>query len=113
MTDTFPKYAIVNHCDRPCLRLVAQWVPDVGYCYMAQSYFPELKQYNGMRHPKPTDVRDFGFEIIEGSNGAMFRKTGQTTARYDNGDWREWQDYENSCFVLPYVEIENETIGAA
>lgn len=105
---TKPKYAIVNCCDRPSLRLVAQWIDDVGYCYMAQSFFPELKKYNGMDNPHPTDMKNFGFEIIEASNGVLFRKIEQTKAKYDNGDFREWQDYENSCFVLPYVQIERE-----
>ena len=41
-----PKYVIVNEYDAPEPRMVCQWVPGVGYCYMDRTH--GKSRYDGM-----------------------------------------------------------------
>lgn len=96
-------YVIVNECDRPCERLVAQIVDDRAF-YMMRALDEKMKQYDGMDIRSATDVADFGFEIIEDASAVRFRKVDASKATYKNdGNIREWQgaDY----FMLPMVDL--------
>lgn len=100
-----PKYAIVNSTDCPKKDLVAEWVPGVGYCYMARAFHPYKKQYDGMDPARPTAIEDFGFTILEREYQTDFYKTnGPTVATYGDGKPRVWQDHHVQ-FSLPRVDV--------
>ena len=84
------KYVIVNECDRPHGRLVAQVIDGKAY-YMQRHVEDYMKQYDGMDISRSTNVEDFGFEIIEDVSLVRFRFIGDGIAKYRDGSPREWQ----------------------
>lgn len=99
------RFVIVNDCDAPTRENIAEFIPNVGYCYMAREEKPELKAYDGMNPRQPTPVEDFGFVVTVQESVALFTKVGQSIATYPDGKPREWQDRRSgSEFSLPLVK---------
>ena len=96
-----PKFAIMNCADRPCGGLVAEWIPEIGYCYNPQAIpgFEHRKQFNGMTPPHPAAIEDFGFEVTEYADYYDFHKVRESVATYYDGKPREWQG--ETSFTLP------------
>jgi hypothetical protein len=98
-----PRFVILNDYDRPERRLVAQWVPGTGYCYMNRVEEPRLKQYDGVTATRPTNMEDFGFGIVVRGSAVTFGMVGGNIATYADGRGRPWQDNTTS-FTLPLIE---------
>ena len=85
-----PKYVIVNEYDAPEPRMVCQWVPGVGYCYMDRTH--GKSRYDGMTGSYIAPVFDFGFDIMENTGGLVsFHKARPSVALYLDGEPRRWQ----------------------
>ena len=97
-----PRFVIVNTCDRPERRLIAEWVDSVGYCYMADR--KNLKAFDGMTPKDPTPIEAFGFTAYVGKHEAIFEPGGPVTSVYEDGEPRAWQGQDGS-FKLPLVEL--------
>ena len=84
-----PKYVIINDCDAPEWRMVCQWVPEVGYCYMDRS----KSFFDGMEGGDAMPVDAFGVLWMEGADGmTRFYPFGlNATAAYPDGAPRRWQ----------------------
>ena len=91
-----PKYVIINDCDRPEPRMVCQWVPGVGYCYLDRSR--TLPSHDGMSGEEATRIEDFGLSWADNADGTVsFYATGQpSTATYRDGKPRQWQSMVRS-----------------
>jgi hypothetical protein len=99
------RFVIINDCDAPIRENIAEFIPNVGYCYMAREEKPELKAYDGMNPRQPTPVEDFGFVVTVEDSAALFSKVGQSIATYPDGGRREWQDRRfGNKFSLPLVK---------
>ncbi len=99
-----PRFVIVNTYDAPCRRRVCEWVEGVGYCYCARSLEPHLKEFDGMMPRDPTPIEAFGFTVAIRGSEAMFDRTGESTAVYEDGKPRNWQDHVwDKQFSLPLV----------
>ena len=99
------RFVIVNTCDSPSRRNVAELVEGVGYCYMAREQEPYLKQFDGMNPSRPTPITDFGFTVDQIADGQVyFRRVSKSMATYEDGKPRMWQDVRhNESFNLPLV----------
>lgn len=99
-----PRFVIVNTCDAPCWYHVAEWIEGIGYCYMARSLpkWKHLKTFDGMHPSRPTDVQDFGLAIQVHNGQAVFVIVGESSATYEDGKPRRWQD-DAITFTLPLV----------
>ncbi len=86
-----PRYAIINDCDAPQPRMVCQWVPGVGYCYMDRR--ENKADFDGMRGTEATKIEEFGFRWAEDPDGVTrFYLSGiPPTASYRDGESRKWQ----------------------
>jgi hypothetical protein len=99
-----PRFAIVNTADAPQRRMVCEWIPDIGYCYMMRQQEPHLKDFDGMRPARPTPIESFGFAVEIAGDEAIFTRTNDSSATYEDGKLRPWQDrYWKSQFSLPLV----------
>jgi hypothetical protein len=99
------RFVIINDCDAPIRENIAEFIPNVGYCYMAREEKPELKAYDGMKPRQPTAVEEFGFVVTVQESAALFAKVGQSIATYPDGRRREWQDRRSGNeFSLPLVK---------
>ena len=96
------KFAIVNDCDKPCRRLVAECI-DGKFYYMARAEESLKANYDGMIPLNPTFLEDFGFEIrnLKETNSVIFLQKYKSKAKYEDGRIRQWQDIGN--FTLPRV----------
>ncbi len=104
MKPTQPRFAIMNTTDAPQRRMICEWIPRVGYCYMMRMHEPHLKDFDGMKPLRPTDVREFGFKVDFAAGEAHFTRIGMSTATYEDGRPREWQDRQwGDRFSLPLV----------
>ncbi len=100
-----PRFAIMNTCDAPQRRMVCEWVPRVGYCYMMRNMEPHMKVYDGMKPPKPTAIQDFGFDVDIMNGEAIFQSFRPSSATYEDGKMRDWQDSVwTTRFCLPLVK---------
>ena len=100
-----PRFAIMNTMDAPQRRMVCEWVPNVGYCYMMRHHEPHLKDFDGMNPPRPTSLEDFGFRVDVLSIEAVFTRIADSTATYEDGKPRSWQDRcWTDQFSLPLVK---------
>jgi hypothetical protein len=100
-----PRFVIINDCDEPIRENIAEFVPEVGYCYMAREEKPQLKVYDGMKLRQLTSVEDFGFLITVRESVAEFSMVGQSRATYPDGKPRKWQDRcSGDEFSLPLVK---------
>lgn len=98
------RFVIVNDCDSPSLSNVAEFVPGIGYCYMTRHTSPQLKDFDGMEPRKPTDLRDFGFDVEVGTAEVVFTRVRPSVATYEDGKPRSWQDSRSfDGFSLPIV----------
>lgn len=103
---TFPKYAIIDTCDAPCRRLICEYV-NGRYFYMKREAIPRLLDFDGMRPYRPTGVEKFGFSIVERDGGQVeFTLTGESTATYEDGKHRKWQEQYREPFTLPCVDLK-------
>lgn len=99
-----PRFAIMNTCDAPQRRMVCEWIPKVGYCYMRRSVEPHLKDFDGMMPSRPTAIESFGFVSDVCGTEVVFRRVGPSTATYEDGTPRYWQDVNwDKVFTLPIV----------
>lgn len=105
MSTVKPRFAIVDECDSPCRRNVAEWKEDIGYCYMARAEDEHLKRYDGMNPSRPTPIEDFGFAVLVRDDAATFLQAAPSTATYEDGTQRRWQGESNS-FTLPLAKLE-------
>jgi hypothetical protein len=102
-----PRFAIINTCDAPCRRHVCQWIDGLGYCYMARELEPHLKRYDGMKPSMPTPIEAFGFSVESSHREARFIRVGPSTATYEDGKPRKWQDAAfDEIFTLPLVKLK-------
>lgn len=101
----YPRFAIVNDCDRPYSRLVAEFIPERGgYCYLAQGNANDkrLKVHDGMLPYFPTAIEDFGIEVDDSfPNHYVFKVVRDSTATYRDGLLRQWQGEDT--FILPRI----------
>ncbi len=99
-----PRFAIVNTCDAPDRRHVAEWIGGIGYCYMARSEDPHLKLFDGMLPTRPTSIEDFGFDPVLDRGDVLFARVRASVATYEDGAPRQWQDRRSGeQFTLPLV----------
>lgn len=97
-----PKFVIINDADEPGPRMVCQWVPGVGYCYLDRSR--NKNSFDGMKGPHKTPIEAFGFSYEEGNGHVTFYQSGEpSTARYRDGHPRAWQS-EFVKFDFPLLE---------
>lgn len=90
-----PKYVIINDCDAPQPRMVCQWIPGVGYCYMDRR--DHKSDFDGMSGAEATPVESFGFVWVEDTDGYVRfyladNPPHPVTATYRDGKPRRWQD---------------------
>lgn len=99
-----PRFAIINTCDAPQRRMVCEWYQTVGYCYMVRHEDRYMREYDGMNPSNPTAIETFGFSVEIHGDEAIFRRTGDSTATYEDGLNRPWQDRVwDQQFSLPLV----------
>ncbi|SHK23707.1 hypothetical protein SAMN02745194_04515 [Roseomonas rosea] len=86
------RYVIINDCDAPEPRMVCQWVPGVGYCYLDRRGIKPT--YDGMTGTHATPVEAFGFVWTDNPDGTVsfYRSERPVTATYQDGKLRRWQD---------------------
>ena len=91
LTADRPMYVIINDIDAPEPRMVCQWVPNIGYCYLDRSR--GKPSHDGMHGSEATPVEAFGFAHIENHDGTVsfFRTTRPVTSAYRDGQPRRWQ----------------------
>ncbi len=100
------RFAIVNECDRPEPRLVAQQIAGKFY-YMSRFTEERMKSFDGMEPLSPTYLEAFGFECFPNSdvkNAIDFARLHPSKATYrHDGSIRLWQgaDY----FTLMLVDL--------
>jgi hypothetical protein len=89
------KYVIINDTDAPEPRMVCQWVPGVGYCYLDRS--GTKPDHDGMQGIEATPIEAFGFSYAEDSDGFVrfYRADRPVTATYQDGEPRRWQSRVN------------------
>jgi hypothetical protein len=91
-----PLYAIINDTDAPEPRMVCQWMPGVGYCYLDRGR--GKPDFDGMPGAKATSVEEFGFVCADNADGTVsfYRSDRPVTATYDDGEPRQWQHHRDS-----------------
>lgn len=89
--DQRPKYVIINDTDAPEPRMVCQWVPGIGYCYLDRR--DHKSDYDGMRGTEATPVEQFGFAWTDNPDGSVsfYLSDKPATATYQDGEPRHWQ----------------------
>ena len=99
------RFVIINTCDAPIRKHIAEWVDGVGYCYMSRSSLPYLKKFDGMKPAEPTPIEYFGFDVFVGEKEATFVPARESAAVYEDGKPRKWQERfsPQESFVLPLV----------
>jgi len=99
------RFVIVNTYDAPIRKHIAEWVDGIGYCYMSRTSLAYLKKFDGMTPTAPTRIEDFGFDVVVGETEATFVPVRESTAVYEDGKPRKWQERFSSqeSFVLPLV----------
>lgn len=102
-----PKYAIINDTDRPCRDLIVECI-DGKYYYMSRAYDKNKHGYDGMDQPFPTNMADFGFDIVENmeKKTVTFVNNRNGKARYRDGKPRAWQEHIMvQSFTMPMVDL--------
>lgn len=97
-----PRFAIINTVDAPIRKHVSEWKEGVGYCYMARAEDSHLKKFDGMSPSRPTAIEDFGFSVLVRNGNAVFTRTHDCVATYEDGAPRRWHGSEDQ-FTLPLV----------
>jgi len=83
---TRPTYVIISEFDAPDPRMVCQWVPGVGYCYLDRR--GNKPGYDGMTGAKATPIETFGIIPCDNPDGTVsFYGSAETppTATYEDG----------------------------
>jgi len=96
MTETPARYVIINEIDAPEPRMVCQWVPGLGYCYLDRSR--NKPSHDGMSGVEATSVEAFGFAWTDNPDGTVsfYRSERAVTATYRDGEPRRWQNSADS-----------------
>jgi hypothetical protein len=93
-----PKYVIINDTDAPEPKMVCQWMPDVGYCYLDRTN--GKRRHDGMIGSEAVSIEAFGWTWSEEKdNGELlvkFMRTNKSTATYPDGVPRDWQHHADS-----------------
>ncbi len=108
MSLTLPRFAIINTFDAPCLKMVCELVGG-KYYYMARAYDPRLKSFDGMLPDRPTSMEDFGFDVLVVRAEAYFSKVRPSTATYEDGKPRVWQDQYKTEFTHKLVKLRRKS----
>lgn len=100
------KYVIIDDIDAPEPRMVCQWVPHIGYCYMDRRN--NKADFDGMSGGEATPIEAFGFSVTEDRDGMVrfYRSDKPGTATYSDGEPRRWQSY------ISFFEYKKLTIAA-
>lgn len=100
------RYVIINEIDAPEPRMVCQWVPGIGYCYLDRR--GTKPDHDGMIGAEATPVEAFGFAWAENPDGTVsfYRSERPVTATYRDGVPRRWQHHADS------FEFRRLTAGA-
>jgi hypothetical protein len=59
---------------------------------MSRASLPYLKKFDGMTPRDPTPIEDFGFDVSVGEKQATFIPVRESTAVYEDGKPRKWQE---------------------
>lgn len=91
---TKPRYVIINDTDAPEPRMVCQWVPGIGYCYMDRRN--NKADFDGMSGREAMPIEAFGFSVAEDTDGfaRFYLSERPVTATYHDGDPRRWQSHQ-------------------
>ena len=88
-----PRYVIIDDIDAPEPRMVCQWVPGIGYCYLDRKR--NKPAHDGMSGIRATPIEDFGWTWAEDEDGGswvrFYRTERPVTATYPDGVLRRWQ----------------------
>lgn len=106
-----PRFVIVDEADAPEPRMVCEWVPRVGYCYLDRRR--GKADLDGMTGREATPIEAFGFEWAETDGGTVtfHRTTRPVTATYRDGGRRRWQS-EIEQFEYPTLKpAAREALG--
>lgn len=95
---------IVNTCDQPAPRCVAAVVGYEDGRYLCRYVSERLKDWPVMNPRRPTPVSDFGVAIVLEGDSIRTEMVGESTATYEDGKRRFWQDHTNeSVPVCPWA----------
>lgn len=85
------QYVIINDIDAPEPRMVCQWVPGIGYCYLDRR--DNKPDHDGMRSTEATPIEAFGFVWAHNADGTVsfYLSDKPVTATYRDGKARRWQ----------------------
>ncbi len=85
------RYVIINEIDAPEPRMVCQWVPRIGYCYLDRR--DGKHRHDGMRGDEATPIEAFGFVWTDNPDGSVsfYMSDKPVTATYRDGEPRRWQ----------------------
>jgi hypothetical protein len=85
------RYVIINDIDAPEPRMVCQWVPRKGYCYLDRTR--GKPQHDGMSGLDATSIEAFGFVWTDNPDNTVsfYLSTRPVTATYSDGKSRRWQ----------------------
>lgn len=95
-------FYIVNSFDRPYERLVTQ-LRD-GKLYYIHAELRDVKHYKGMDAGGATRVANFGIVLRQTTEGLHGSLEFPTTAKYRNGDPRQWQGQKQWFIDFPQTE---------
>lgn len=99
-----PQFVIINTFDQPCRRMICQLV-GTHYYYMNQATDHRLRGFK-MLGDGATPLGEFGFDCKTDEHMAHFTKARPSTARYEDGGLRRWQDTIED-FSLPLLKEED------
>jgi hypothetical protein len=90
-------YVIINDIDGPYFRMICQWVPGVGYCYLDRG--KSKPRHDGMAGKEATPVDAFGIVWTDNADGSVsfYRSDLPATATYRDGQPRRWHDAADSA----------------
>ena len=104
---TPPPYVILNDIDAPEPRMVCQWVPGIGYCYLDRTR--GKPRHDGMSGTEATPLDVFGWTWAEDEDGGswvrFYRTDRPSTAIYPDGVPRRWQ-HESDYFEFKRLKAK-------
>jgi hypothetical protein len=88
---TKARYVIINDCDAPEPRMVCQYVPGIGYCYLDRRN--NKPDFDGMRGVEATPIEAFSIVWTDNSDGTVsfYQSDRPIIATYRDGEPRRWQ----------------------
>lgn len=97
------RFYIVNECDRPCARLIAERIQDGKLSYINTEL---RKQYPSMSMKYATPLESFGIEFIISGGFLIGGLIRDSKAKYRDGGARHWQGGDSFC--VEYIEQDHE-----